>query len=164
MSSADKFAGIKSVKIGELVVGQNEGVLASVGVGSCVIILLYHPPTRIGGIAHIILPAKEYATNRSNPYRFPDEAVAELKRRMVQLGACGDEIWGKIVGGASLFSPPGRKSIGLLNVQATKNAFKKSGINLVGEDTLGSHGRSVYFDLSNGLVRVKTLGIGEKVI
>ncbi len=165
MSNGEMLPGVvRTLKIGEIAVGKSEGVLTSVGVGSCVIIILYHAPTKIGGLAHILLPSKEYASTRTNPYRFPDEAVAELRCQMEALGAKPDEICGKIVGGATLFSQLGKRSIGNLNVSAAKAALKKMSINLVAEDTLGNQGRSVYFNLNDGTVKIRILGGGEKII
>lgn len=152
------------VKIGEVAVGQGEGILASVGVGSCIIIILYHQATRVGGLAHVLLPSEEYSSNKSNPCRFPQPAVKEMLAQMARLGARSNELWGKIVGGASLFTPPGKRSVGVLNVHAAKLALANAGIALQAEDTLGSQGRSIYFSLADGLVRVRVLGGAEKVI
>jgi chemotaxis protein CheD len=152
------------VKIGEVAVGRGEGILASVGVGSCIIIILYHRATQVGGLAHVLLPSEEYSSNKSNPCRFPQPAVREMLRQMERLGARSNELWGKIVGGASLFTPPGKRSVGVLNVQAARAALADAGIGLQAEDTLGGQGRSVYFNLADGLVRVRVLGGGEKII
>jgi len=154
----------RMVKIGELVVGQGEGILAGVGVGSCIIIVLYHPATKIGGIAHTLLPSEEYSSNKSNRNRFPEPAVVELMRQMTGLGAPAGAVWGKIVGGASLFTQLGKRAIGALNVEAAKAALRKTGVVLLAEDTLGSQGRSVYFNLADGSVRVRVLGGVEKIL
>ncbi len=152
------------VKIGEVVVGQGNCILASVGVGSCIIIVLYHPLTKIGGLAHTLLPSEEYSSNKSNQCRFPEPAVVELMRQMTGLGVSPGSVWGKIVGGASLFTQMGKRAIGALNVEAAKAALKKTGIVLLAEDTLGSQGRSVYFNLADGTVRVRVLGGAEKIL
>lgn len=114
---------LRMIKIGEVCVCRNEGTLASVGVGSCIIIILYYPAAKIGGMGHVLLPAQEFATNLSNPLRFPGAAVHELLLQMENLGAQRSGIWAKIVGGASLFSNLGKRSIGVLNVHAAKEAL-----------------------------------------
>ena len=44
------------VNVADLAVAASESVLLTIGLGSCVAIALYDPATRIGGLAHILLP------------------------------------------------------------------------------------------------------------
>ncbi len=155
---------VKIVKIGEIAIGQAAGSLACIGVGSCIIIILYHPPTKIGGFAHIILPSKEFASNNANPLRFPEEALGELLNRMKDMGAVKSEMWSKIVGGASLFAQLSARSIGTLNVRASRDVLAKSGIPIIAEDVLGNSGRSVYLNLNDGTVRVRKIGGEDKIL
>ena len=43
------------VKVADYAVAST-GVIATIGLGSCVAIALYDPTARVGGLAHILLP------------------------------------------------------------------------------------------------------------
>ena len=45
------------VRVADLKVGCREDVLLTVGLGSCVAIMLYDPTAKVGGLAHILLPS-----------------------------------------------------------------------------------------------------------
>ena len=44
------------VRVSDMAVATADEVLVTVGLGSCVAIMLYDPDARIGGLAHILLP------------------------------------------------------------------------------------------------------------
>ncbi len=44
------------VKVADYVVRQGATVISTIGLGSCVAIALYDPDSRVGGLAHILLP------------------------------------------------------------------------------------------------------------
>jgi chemotaxis protein CheD len=66
------------VKVAECAVGRDEQTLITIGLGSCVAILLYDQRVRVGGMAHTLLPDESMARDRSNPAKFPASAVALL--------------------------------------------------------------------------------------
>ena len=59
------------VKVADYAVGRDEQILITIGLGSCVAILLYDEATRVGGLAHAVLPDESMARDRSNPAKFP---------------------------------------------------------------------------------------------
>lgn len=154
------------VKVADWAVGTNSDVLATIGLGSCVAIMLYDATARIGALAHILLPSEGLARDTSNRAKFPTTAVPMLIEEMKKQGAWGKPV-AKIVGGASMFGsllPSGGINMGERNAEATHRALRAAGIPLVGEDIGGGHGRSVYFHLSDGRVVVKSLRMGERVL
>ena len=54
--------------------------------------------------------------------------------------------------------------MGERNVVATRRALVAAGIPLIAEDVGGDFGRSVYFDVATGEVRVTSIRHGERVL
>ena len=69
------------VRVSDMAVASADEVLVTVGLGSCVAIMLYDPETRIGGLAHILLPSKALTRQSDNPAKFPQSAVPALLTR-----------------------------------------------------------------------------------
>ncbi len=141
--------------------------LATVGLGSCVAIALYDARTRVGGLAHILLPSPALARDQSNPAKFPSTAVPLLLREMAKLGAEPRRLTAKIVGGASMFGallPSGGINVGERNVVAVREALAAAAVPVIGEDVGADHGRSVYFHLADGRLEVRSLRKGNRVV
>jgi chemotaxis protein CheD len=154
------------VKVADYAIGSGSGVIATLGLGSCVAIMLYDATSKVGGLAHILLPSEGLSRDVSNRAKFPTTAIPLLLEEMKKHGAWGKPT-AKIVGGASMFAsllPAGGINMGERNVEATKRALRAHDINLVASETGGDHGRSVYFHLSDGRVVVKSLRTGEHVL
>jgi chemotaxis protein CheD len=155
------------VKVADFAVARDgDTVIATVGLGSCVAIALYDPATRVGGLAHVLLPSESMARDRSNRAKFPSAAVPLLLAEMKGLG-CNGGIGGRLVGGASMFAsllPTGGVNIGDRNVAASRAALAGAGVPLLGEDVGGDYGRSVYFHLADGRLEVHSLKAGRRVI
>ena len=156
------------VKIGEAAVAKERDMLRASGVGSCVVITLYHPRLRIGAMAHSMLPiSRSSFVNResknekratryeSRNARYVSTAIDEMLKRLEAQGGNRKDLEAKIVGGANVFSSFD-SDIGTNNIEAAEEKLKKEGIKIVGECVGGSQGRSVEFSLGSGIVVVKT--------
>jgi len=128
-----------SVGIGEGKTAVNQQILISYALGSCVGVCMYDRDKKIAGMAHIVLPGKESAVSRENPYKFADEGVKELIREMERAGASRQ--W----------------EIGEQNVAAVKLALEKEGIRLVAENTGKNYGRTILFFAGDGKLEVRTV-------
>lgn len=154
------------VKVADYAVEQDPAVIATIGLGSCVAITLYDASTRIGGLAHILLPSELMSRDVSNHAKFPATAVPLLLDGMRVRGSTG-AVSAKIVGGASMFAsllPFNGINIGERNVAATREALELARIPLVAHDTGGDYGRSVYLHLNDGRVFVRSLKMGDRVL
>ena len=143
------------VHMGEWVVSENAHILAASAIGSCVVITLYDPQRKIGGLAHAMLPTSDHRNGSLAQAAYVDTAIDELLKRIAALGVNGTKLEAKLVGGANMFAAF-KASIGDDNVSSAREKLKKEGITLVGECVGGSQGRSVEFCISTGLVTVKT--------
>jgi chemotaxis protein CheD len=154
------------VKVADYAVAA-EGTIATIGLGSCVAIVLYDPVAHVGGLAHVLLPSESMSRDRSNPAKFPTTAVPLVLDEMKRLGARVDRVRAKIVGGASMFGnliPAGGINIGERNVAAVREVLAASNVPIVAEDTGNDYGRSVYLFLRDGRVEVRSLRKGSHVL
>jgi len=154
------------VKVADYAVA-SKGVIATIGLGSCVAIVLHDPVARIGGLAHILLPDESMSRDRSNPAKFPSTILPILLEEMRRMGASRKRIRAKIVGGASMFGnliPNGAMNIGERNVVAVRDVLGNAKIPIVAADTGSDHGRSVFLSVDDGRVEVRSLRKGTNVI
>ena len=156
-----------TVGISDLNASTAPDVLVTYALGSCVGICLYDKATRIGGLAHIMLPSSKDALRRDGDiYKFADTAIPELVRKMEVLGAARSRIVAKIAGGAQMFAAISSSSIaniGQRNIAAVKDSLKALHIPIIGEDVGADYGRTLYFYTLDGSVRIKSASHGEWV-
>jgi chemotaxis protein CheD len=155
-----------TVRVAALEAAAGESDLVTLGLGSCVAIILHDPAAQVGGLAHVLLPSRSLATRGDfNPAKFPETAVPALVERMTALGAQPKRMSARLVGGASMFanlSAAGAVQMGERNVVASRQALAALGIPVVGEATGGTVGRSVRLKVTDGTVLVRTLADGER--
>lgn len=157
------------IKVGmaELKVAMNSSILKTLGLGSCVGVCVIDPVKRVGGLAHIMLPAMSEYRDKSNPAKYADTAIAMMLEEMERLYAIKSRMVAKIAGGAQMFRFSGASTImriGERNVAAVRQELHKHGIPIVAEDTGGSYGRTIEFSCADGSLTIKTIGKGTKVI
>lgn len=86
------------VRVADWAAGQGEHVLVTLGLGSCVAIMLYDGTARAGAMAHVLLPSRSLARDSSNPAKFPETAVPLLIEQLRQLNADPRRLVAKLVG------------------------------------------------------------------
>ncbi len=153
----------KIVRVADLQVAGTGETLITVGLGSCVAIVLYDAVARIGGMAHVLLPSPGLSRDDSNRAKFPQTAVPRLLELMSQCGASPRRLTGRLVGGASMFSSlaaPGTIQMGDRNVVASRQALNQHGIPLTGESVGGDYGRTVRLTVADGLLEVSSVAHG----
>lgn len=151
------------VRVADLRTGVADDTLVTVGLGSCVAILLYDAEARVGGMAHILLPSPALSRHDGNPAKFPQSAVPRLLELMATEGATAKRITARLAGGASMFSalaPPGTIQMGERNLVAARQVLNAHGLPLVGEAVGGDFGRTVRFRVRDGKVQVTTVAHG----
>lgn len=154
------------VKVADWAVARDGATIATIGLGSCVAIVLHDAAARVGGLAHVLLPDVAMSRDASNRAKFPSTAVPLLVEEMRKLGARGP-LRAKLAGGASMFSQllkSGGINMGERNVEAAHRALCSAGIAIAAEDVGGDYGRSVFFDVASGRVLVRALKQGELAI
>ncbi len=157
------------IKVGmaDLNVCKPPDALTTLGLGSCVGIVLYDPKTKVSGMAHVMLPDSRQVKRKANAAKFVDTAIEKLIEEMVELGAKRKRIVSKIAGGAQMFSfkhSNDKMRIGERNVFAARKRLKELGIPLIAEDCGDDYGRTVEFYSETGDLHIRTVGRKVKII
>ncbi|MCI8323640.1 MAG: chemotaxis protein CheD [Lachnospiraceae bacterium] len=138
--------------------------ITTLGLGSCVGIALRDPVTKIGGLAHIMLPDSTTIRNNSNIPKFADTGIEELVKQVTRKGANRSRLVAKIAGGAQMFgfnSNSEMVRVGERNVQATKKKLAELRIPILAEDTGKNFGRTVIFYPETGDFVIRAVGKQE---
>jgi chemotaxis protein CheD len=155
------------VKVADWAAERGDGVIVTLGLGSCVAIMLHDPQTQAGAMAHVLLPSTSLAHDSTNKAKFPDTAVPFLIERLKALGADPRRLVAKLAGGASMFSQlvtPGTIQMGERNVLASRSALRRAEIPILRESVGGDRGRSVRFHVTDGRVEIRSVGADTHVI
>lgn len=155
------------VRVADLQIGSSGDVLVTLGLGSCVAIMLYDSVAQVGGLAHILLPSRSLGRGDENPGRFPQSAIPALLDRMADLGADRRRVTARLVGGASMFAslaPAGSIQMGDRNLIAAREVLTGLAIPIIGEVVGGSEGRSVWFEVASNRLRVRSVGKSEHLL
>lgn len=153
------------VGIGEYKVAESPSVIVTRGLGSCVGVVMYDPVSRIGGLAHIMLPSSQDFSTYTNPYKFADLAIPALINDMRNKGC--KTLQARIAGGARMFALSSDRigfDVGNRNTAQVKITLQKYSVPILAEDVGGSFGRTVTLDTTTGVVRVRTVGQGERAL
>jgi chemotaxis protein CheD len=151
------------VRMGELSVSHAPGhVLASIGLGSCIGLVLLEGSRPLAGLAHIVLPSSG-GGSAASVGKFADHAVPALIEQMTSIGASRSKLQAVLVGGAHMFALGSTSSldIGRRNEEAAREALTHAGVKVCAAATGGSKGRTVRVYVDGGLVTVKEPGTTE---
>lgn len=153
------------MRIAHHAVAEGRCRLVTIGLGSCVAILIHDAAAKVGGLAHVLLPEETQGRRVENRARYASTAVPLLLEAMQALGATGPYA-ASLAGGASLFGPllAFGGSVGTRNIAAARKALAAARVPVVAEDVGGEGGRTVSFDVHTGEVKVRSLRGGEHVL
>lgn len=151
------------IKVGmaDLKVCKSPDAVTTLGLGSCVGIALRDPQTKIGGLAHIMLPDSTQIMDNTNIPKFADTGIEELVKQMTLAGAMRSRLQAKIAGGAQMFAFQSKSDlmcVGERNVEASKAKLRQLGIPLLAEDTGLNYGRTVVFYPETGEFLIRAVG------
>lgn len=157
------------IKVGmaDLNICASPDAITTLGLGSCVGIVLYDPVTKIAGMVHIMLPDSTKIFNNDNKAKFADTGIDLLIKRMMEFGADRKLFIAKIAGGAQMFAFGNNSDmmrIGERNVEATKLKLQSLGIPIKAEDTGANYGRTIEFYPENGNLVIKSVGKDRKIL
>ncbi|QEC46852.1 chemotaxis protein CheD [Baekduia soli] len=117
-------------------------VLACIGLGSCIGLVLVDAPGGVAALAHVMLPEATQA-DPEQPPRFADLAVPFLLDQAEAHGARRARVRAVLVGGAAMFTFGGGQDIGARNEAAVRAGLRAAGITVAAAATGGSRGRTV---------------------
>jgi len=132
------------IGIGDYAVTTDGSPLSTVGLGSCIGIVLYDSRKKVAGLSHIMLP--EMGSKQDRIGKYADTAIPALLDEMKKKGGSTQLCKAKIAGGASLFTfKDDTLQIGKRNAEAVEAILKQYHIRIVGKDVGGDRGRTITF-------------------
>ena len=149
------------VGISDLKVSNNQDdVLVTYALGSCVGVVVYDPVAKVGGMLHYMLPDSTLDPEKAvdKPAMFADTGIPLLFKSCYKLGAEKKRMIVKVAGGASILDDTNYFRIGQKNVMALRKIFWKNNVLIECEDTGKSCNRTVRLHIGNGQVVVKSSG------
>ncbi|MCR4924176.1 MAG: chemotaxis protein CheD [Lachnospiraceae bacterium] len=157
------------IKVGmaDLKLCKAPNAITTLGLGSCVGIAIRDPQTKVGGLAHIMLPDSKSISGNHNTAKFADTGVRELVNLIVKNGGNRTRLESKIAGGAKMFAFSSKSdlmSVGDRNVEAVKKVLAELRIPIRAQDTGDSYGRTVEYYPESGDYIIKSVGKGQKKI
>ncbi|MGB4660301.1 MAG: chemotaxis protein CheD [Mobilitalea sp.] len=157
------------IKVGmaDLNVCVSPNAITTLGLGSCVGIILYDPIHKIAGMVHVMLPDSTKIINNENKAKFADTGIDLLITRMIAIGAERRVFISKIAGGSQMFAFSNNNEmmrIGDRNVEATKLKLQSLNIPIKAEDTGANYGRTIEFYPETGELLIKSVGKDRKIL
>ena len=147
------------VGIAELHLAQDPAVLVARGLGSCLAVMVYDSVRRCGGLAHVLLPEPHDDLAVDKPGTYVTTAVRELVDALEASGSQRGDLVAKLVGGSQMFEAFSERveAVGVRNLTKALEILEQHQIPVVAQETGGSRGRSLEFDLASGKVIVNTV-------
>lgn len=135
-------------------------VLVTYSLGSCIGVCLYDPVTHIGGMLHYQLPSSKMNQERAqgSPFMFADSGMKLLLNKLLSMGANKKRMDVRLAGGAAMATGPEGFDIGKRNYLAIRKVLWSNGMFINAEDVGGSTARSLYLDMADGTVTVRSGG------
>ena len=142
-----------------------DDVIATFSLGSCIAVTLYDPAVHVGGMLHFQLPNSKIDPERAavKPFMFADSGMEMLLDKLLSMGAMKSRLIVKIAGGATMETGPKGFDIGKRNHLAIRKILWNSGLMLACEDVGGHSPRTMYLNLKDGQVSVRSGGT-ERVL
>jgi chemotaxis protein CheD len=152
----------------DIQVAKGPAVFSCIGLGSCIGLVAHDKLADVTGMVHIMLPEAFKDKPVDKPGKFADTGIAELLRQMAGMGAEARRTVVAFAGGAQVFKygsgGSDRLDVGARNGQAVEAIIKNVGLRLLASDVGGSNGRTVTVDAATGIVKIRTLVTGERIL
>ncbi len=158
---------IIKVGIAALDICKSPDCITTLGLGSCVGVVLYDELNKTAGLLHVMLPDSTRIRDNTNRAKFADTGVALLIEQLQAKGVNKRLLKAKIAGGAKMFEftrSNDKMTIGEQNVAAVVSELRKRGIPIVAQDVGLDYGRTILFNPDTCTLRITSAGKPEKVI
>ncbi len=146
--------------IGEAVFSNDRATtLVAYGLGSCVGLSAWDPRTRVGGLAHFMLPSGPTDQARpESPVKFIQGGLEYFLDELRRRGVMPSRAELKAAGGASMLQiGAGGLQIGRRNTDTILAALAAAGLKLAAQDLGGTAGRTVQLEVGTGRLLVKSV-------
>ena len=154
-----------AVNFCELKISQNPAeTLVAFSIGSGIVVSIYDPLTRTGGMLSFILPeslAMSPGKAERHPYMFADTGLPALLEALLDIGAKTENIKVLIAGGAQIMDQKAEFNIGLKNYEAVTAFLMNNNLSIDHEDIGGISRRTLSLEIGSGCNIIQTLGQRE---
>jgi len=151
------------VGISDVKMTKAPGVIVTYALGSCIGICFYDQAIHLGALLHIMLP--DAPAKIDNIFKYADSGIAETIKKLESMGANRSRLTAKIAGGAQMFQVPGDSQLGNIgkrNSDSVKMTLLRHRIPVLKADVGGTFARTVEFDTSTGIAKIRTYGQPDK--
>jgi len=148
-----------TVGISDCIVSKDQdAVIATHALGSCIALLIYDPLARVGGMLHYMLPTSNSDDPRGvqKPFMYADTGIPLLFRTAYQVGASKERLIVTALGGAQVIQSEDSFNIGKRNHMAMRKILWKSGVMVHNEEVGGTAPRTVHFEIASGRIVVSS--------
>jgi chemotaxis protein CheD len=152
------FAQRVVVGVGDLAVSNNaQMVLSTYALGSCIGVVAYDPPRKIGGMLHFMLPESAISPDKAakQPAMFADTGLTQFFKLLGGLKADRASLRIFVAGGASVISGQDNFRIGERNTRATYDFLALHGFRVHEADTGGIHNRTLHLEVASGAITIR---------
>jgi chemotaxis protein CheD len=142
--------------IGEMVLSSSaDSHLVAYGLGSCIVVTVWDPRTKVGGLAHFMLPSGP--ANNASPVKFIDTGLDTYLKALEAKGAVLSRSVFKAAGAAATLTIGGGLAIGKRNAESMQAALTARGYRLAAAALGGNVGRTVQLEVADGRFLIKSL-------
>lgn len=157
------------IKVGmaDLNVCKAPDAITTLGLGSCVGVVLYDPVSKVCGMVHVMLPDSTLIRQNDNVAKFADTGIRALLNKLQLMGIKKTNLLAKIAGGAQMFAFDTENEmlkVGYNNTEAVKKTLRCLGIRIVAEDCGDRYGRTIEFYPETSELYIKAIGKSLKII
>ena len=159
------------VRMGEWAVSADPGeTLVTIGLGSCIGLVLVDRVRRVAGLAHVMLPQARPGQADDLPAegrgKFADLAVPTLLEAVLDAGARRIGLEAALVGGAHMFGfGSGQLDVGARNEATVRDSLAAARLPVKAAATGGNKGRTVRVLVGDGHVLVRAAqGADEEIM
>lgn len=161
----NKIGTIVKVGIADLNTVCAPDTIRTLGLGSCVGIVIYDPQKKVAGLSHVLLPDSSLGKQKTmNEFKYADTALPILVNRLLNMGARKYALKAKIAGGAEMFKFTSNSDImriGPRNVDAVLEQLSILQIPVVAQDVGGNIGRTIEFDPATSMLKIRKVNKEE---
>ncbi len=123
-------------------------------------VVIYDPMRKIGGMIHVLLPTSRGMNAADSRTKFADPGLYDLVDAVIKAGGMRRNLVAKMAGGAAMLNAT-TSQVGLRNAEECRRILDELHIKILAQDTGGTCGRTVTFDLQTCTMCVSTLTKGK---
>ena len=141
--------------------------ITTLGLGSCIGVVLYDARTKICGMVHVMLPDSTAIKMNDNPAKFADTGIRDLLALLAKEGVTKASLKAKMAGGAQMFAVKSDNEmlrVGQRNAEAVRKVLASYGIKLLAEDCGANYGCTIEFYPETQELYIKSIGKELKII